>query len=38
MPADFVLSSAEVLQLGAAQDVDIAGEEGIYANCGPSST
>ena len=27
MPADFVLSSAEVLQLGAAQDVDIAGEE-----------
>ena len=27
MPADFVLSSAEVLQLGAEQDVDIAGEE-----------
>ena len=27
MPADFVLSSAEMLQLGTAQDVDIAGEE-----------
>ena len=27
MPADFVLSGAEMLQLGAAQDVDIAGEE-----------
>lgn len=27
MPADFVLSSAEVLQLGAAQDVDIADAE-----------
>ncbi|MCE2447259.1 MAG: M28 family peptidase [Candidatus Latescibacteria bacterium] len=27
MPADFVLSGAEMLQLGAARDVDIAGEE-----------
>ncbi len=27
MPADFVLSGAEILQLGTAQDVDIAGEE-----------
>ena len=27
MPADFVLSGAEVLQLGAAQDVDIADDE-----------
>ena len=31
MPADFVLSGAEMLQLGAAREVDIAGEEEPHA-------